>query len=255
MSKVSISTKSLRDRLIRLGHTVDDRGPLNTNVVPPPEMIITVAETLDDCQAPASGERYFVTLVDRVEYKPLIRTHPDFVLREPFAAAQEYEPVGGREMRGNFLLGPFRWLLSRLTRFPKILLWPEQRIRGSTEFVRAELETLEMPRLQEWLLAAGRQHTSPGAVVFDMSAVADCRVLWEVAEIVEASFFNYFIADVELREVYELDHHSKLVISVPDSNERTGLLQKLARYPEVIEDCSASFPAGDVRAASSRGGS
>ena len=226
----------LRNLLAQRGHSLGGDGKLDTDIFPPQKAIVTVAMNLDPCQAPAYRERYFTTLVDREECKPLIRNHPDFALPELFATALDNEPIGGRELRGNFLLGPFRWLLRRLVRFPQMLLWPENQIRASDGFMRRDWVLDEMPRLKGWLHGAGPPNA--GAIVLDPGDIADCRVLWEVAEQVEAGFDNYFVSDLAATEVYELHHHSKLFISIPGPSERQRLLDELSKYSEVLEDCS-----------------
>jgi len=211
---------------------------LDTNIFPPQNAIVTIAMNLDPCQAPAYRERYFATPLDTEECKPLLRNHPDFALPELLAIALDKEPIGGRNLRGNFLLGPFRWLLRRLVRFPKMLLWPENQIWASDGFMRGDCVLDEMPRLKGWLQGAGPVPPKAGAIVLDPGDIADCRVLWEVAEQVEAGFYNYFVSDLAATEVYELHHHSKLFISIHGPSERQSLLDELSKYSEVLEDCS-----------------
>jgi hypothetical protein len=241
MNKTFFPRTALRELLVRHGHVLGGDGEGSTDVSPAPEAIVTVAMDLDPTLDPAYRERYFATLLDRDDCKPLLRDHPDFALPEPFVAAVAKEPIGGRHMRGNFLLGPFRWLIRRLVRFPRLLLWPEHQIRASDGLMRVRWVLDEMPEFKGWLEGAGPVPSDAGAIELDLSDIADCRVLWEVAEQVEASFYNYFVGDPEATEVYELHHHSRVVVSIPEPSERQRLLNDLSRYHEVIEDCSGSI--------------
>ena len=199
---------------------------------------MTVGQNLDPLHDPTHRNHYFATLLDWEEDKPLLRNHPDFTLPESFAAALEVEPIGGRLNIGNFLLSPFRWLIHRLVRFPQLLLWPEHKTRALDGFVRSDQEHEEPPQLRAWLEEAGTIPSNADALILDTKASVDCKVLWEVAAQVESGFYNYFIADMQATEVYQLQHHSKVIVSIPESQERQRLLDELSRYPDVLENCS-----------------
>lgn len=240
MPRAFIPVAELRERLLLGGHVLDEDGDQNTDVYPPPDVIVTVATNLDPTQAPTHRERYFATLLDRQGDRPRLRLHADFALPEPFPGALTREMIGGRYWQGNFLLGPFRWAVRRLVRFPRVLLWPEHQIWASEGFVTDPWVLDEMPHLRRCLRTAGAVPRGAGAIELDPTDLADCRVLWEVAEQVEAGFYNYFLSDPQLNEVYELHHHSKVIVSIPESLSRVSLLAELARWPQLFEDCSAS---------------
>jgi hypothetical protein len=236
MSDRSLSVIELNSLLLRRGHRLWKRGeedPEGVEVCPPSDVIVTVALNLDPCQVPVYRDRYFATLVDDDRF-PLLGYEPHFELPEPFlqAAAQE------RRSYGAFMAGPFRWLIRRLMRFPRWLLWPEDQIRAMEHFVRDHWVLEEMPRLSDWLQRNPPVPPTAGALILNPTDRADSRVLWEVAEQVETSFYNYYVSDPDGVEVFELHHHSKVTISIPDENERRRLLNELSGYPDLLEDCS-----------------
>ena len=67
---------------------------------------------------------------------------------------------------------------------------------------------------------------------------SDCRVLWEVMNRVSQSCLDFFVADLDCREVYRLHHHGKVVVSIPDGSSRQKLLDDLAVHADLIEDYS-----------------
>jgi hypothetical protein len=75
-------------------------------------------------------------------------------------------------------------------------------------------------------------------VVLDLRRESDCRVLWDVMSRVSQSFFGFFVADPECREVYRLHHHDRVEMSIPDESSRRTLLDELDRRSDLIEDCS-----------------
>ena len=235
-----LSREQLRQQLIRSGHELNTDRESSTCVEPPPTTIATVGANLDPCQWKTHRERYFAMLLDDGS-RPMIRAHPNFTPTGAFAAALNFEPLGGRYIGGNFRLGPARWLIQRLARMPRIFLCPEDQIRTSDNFVREHWALEEMPRLRDWLREVGTVPVDAGAIALNTSAVGDCRVIWEVVAQVEAGFFNFFISDPQTEEVYELHHHSKVTASVPDPGGRQRLVDELAAYPDVLEDCSASL--------------
>jgi hypothetical protein len=241
MKGTFLTRAGLRKLLVQNGQIPPENSERGTEVCPTPEAIITVALNLDPFHDPACRERYFVTLLDPEDDKPLLRSRPAFVLPEPFATALDREPIGGRQMRGNFLLGPFRWLVRRLVRFPRLLVWPENQIRASDGFVTDPWALDEMPELEGWLQRGGTVPSDVGAIVLDPADVTDCRVLWEIAEQVEASFYNYFVSDPDASEVYMLHHHSKILASILESSEHERLLDELSSHADVLEDCSGSI--------------
>ncbi len=125
MNKMFLSLTELHKLLLRQGHILDADRKLNTDVAPTPEMVVTIANNLDPFHDPIHRNHYFASLLDWEEDKPLLRNHSDFTLPESFAAALDIEPIGGKYMSGNFLLGPFRWLI----RIPESLC-PSQHIVG-----------------------------------------------------------------------------------------------------------------------------
>ena len=222
--------------LRRGGHRLWARNiedPEGVEVWPRSDLVVTVAMNLDVCQPADCRDRFYAVLVDDGSF-PILRHHPDFALPESFGEAAAAE----RRSYGAFMAGSFRWALRRLARFPRVLLWPEDQIRSPGQFMRDPWVLEKMPHLREWLSREPSVPPTAGALVLDLFDAADCQVLWEVAEQVEASPFNYYICDPEGAEVYQLHHHSKVVISIPDARERRRLLEELSNYPDLLEDCS-----------------
>ena len=50
--------------------------------------------------------------------------------------------------------------------------------------------------------------------------------------------YDFFLADPAGHEVYQMHHHDKVVVSLPDGPARRELLAELAGRPDVFEDCS-----------------
>jgi len=236
MSNRTVSMPELNGLLRRSGHclwTGEVENPTSVEVWPRSDLIVTVSLGLDECQLPDCRERYFATLVDDDRF-PILRQHPNFAWPESFGEAAANQ---GRSF-GAFMAGPFRWLVCRLIRFPRLLLWPEDQIRSPDRFMRDHWVLDDMPRLKTWLSREPTVPSTAGALVLDPSNASDCLVLWEIAEQVESSFYNYYVSDFHGAEVYQLHHHSKVVVSIPDERERRRLLEELSAYPDLLEDCS-----------------
>jgi hypothetical protein len=236
MSNRSVSMLELNGLLLRSGHSLwtgDVEDPTSVEVWPRSDLIVTVACGLDECQLAEGRDRYFATLVDDDRF-PILRHHPDFALPESFGEAAALP----RRSYGAFMGGPFRWLVRRLIRFPHLLLWPENQIRSPDQFMRDHWVLEEMPRLKGWLSREPSVPPTAGALILDPSGASDCQVLWEAAEQVEQSFYNYYVSDPDGAEVYLLHHHSKVIVSIPDECERRRLLNAIADYPDLLEDCS-----------------
>lgn len=236
MGDRSLTAAELSSILTRSGQSLrrgDQEDSTGFEVWPSPDRIVTVALNLDPFQAPDYRDRYFATLVDD-DHFPLLQHAPNFNLPESFgeAAAQK------RRSHGAFMAGPFRWLVHRLMRLPRWLLWPEDRIRTLEGFVRDHWALDEMPKLRDWLKRDPPVPSTAVALILDPTEASDCRVLWEVAEQVEQSFYNYYVSDPDGAEVYQLHHHSKVILSIPDESERQRLLAELSEFPDLLEDCS-----------------
>jgi hypothetical protein len=236
MGDRSLTTTELNSLLAGSGHSLwrgnaEDRE--GVEVHPSPDLIVTVALNLDPCLRPAYRDHYFATWVDDDRF-PLIGYEPSFDPPEPFTEAAARE----RRSYGAFMAGPVRWLIRRLMRFPRWLLWPEDQIRAPDRFVRERWALEEMPRLREWLKREPPVPPTANALILNPADASDCQVFWGVAEQVEAGFYNYYVSDLEGAEVYQIHHHSKITISIPDERERRRLLDDLSGYPDLLDDCS-----------------
>jgi hypothetical protein len=236
MAMTLITANELHNRLVRAGHhsPPDEARICATDVWPPPETILTVAADLDPTLKPAGRQHYFACYLKSEEDPvPVLQEEPAFALPELFREVAKESPAGD-----CFLDGPFRWLLRRIARFDSVLLWPACREPGSGgAFTQAGLFE-ETPRLRGELPRDTASLAAIGAVILDIKREPDCRILWEVANQVSQSFFDYFVSDLECREVYRLHHHGKVVVSLPDGASRQGLLDELENWSDLIEDCS-----------------
>ncbi len=234
-----LTTTQLHTLLRDQGHTLrsEDTTAPCVDVQAPPEMIITVALDPDPTLKPIYRDRYFACLWNADE-EPLLRYAPAFALRGPFATVAEREP-GNNE----FVMGPVRWLLARLGRFQRVLLWPKDGFckdggPGVLLTVAGGGRTEQVPHLARWFALHAPQPEGVGAALLNLTDLGDCQVLWEAANLVGESDYDIFVSDVAAREVYLMHHHDKVVISIPEGEARRELLEQLARQDGLLEDCS-----------------
>src|SRR5262245_45760957 len=117
--KQVLTVGDLRRRLIEAGQERTDEAAGNTDVWPRPDTIATVALNLDPTLRTLYRERYYVCLLESEQNPvPVLQHDDEFDLSGPFRSA------AANGATNPFLIGPFRWLVHRLGRFPKVLLWP-----------------------------------------------------------------------------------------------------------------------------------
>lgn len=132
-----------------------------------------------------------------------------------------------------------RNFLTRLGRYPRVLLWPGSQLRDPEGGGFAQPGLLDdVPCLRQWLDDRGPSAAVVGAMVLGLSEQLDCRVLWAAARLVGGGFQNFFVADEEGSEVYCLHHHDKVVVSIPDQHSRSLLLEELTQWSALFEDWS-----------------
>jgi len=234
-----LTRTQLHDLLRDRGHTFWSAEPevATIDVWPSPEMIVTVGLDPDGTLKPPYRQRYF-PCVRNADEEPLLLHDPGFALAEPFGTAVEREPG-----KNYFAMGPVRWLISQITRFERVLLWPKGGFRGrdGLDFLLtvAGGERIDQaPYLAHWFERHAPEPAQVTAVLLHLSAQEDCQALWEAANLVGVWSYDFFLSDAAGREVYLLHHHDKLVISIPDAQARRELLEELARQHELLEDCS-----------------
>ena len=233
MAEVTITANELRNRLVLAGHAVLDGQEAICPIVvaPTPEAIVTVGMNLDPTLMPAYRCRYFACYLKSEEDPvPALRDDPSFALLEVARRVSMAYP--GDDC---FLGGPFRWLLRRIVRFDSVLLWPGNRESNSNGLLGLP-EEAPSPRKEQSSNSLGQDET--GAVVLDLKRESDWRILWQVASQVSQSSSDFFIADLECNEVYQMHHHGKVVASLPDGTSSQELLDELAGWSDLIEDCS-----------------
>jgi hypothetical protein len=218
-----------------------------TDVWPPPGIIVTVAAELDETLFPAYRKRYYVCRPDAEEL-PLLRADSRFALPQEFAnAAKRGRP------QGQFLLGPVRWLLVRIRRLPQLLLWPESTcLQDLDEFPLEYLRAV--PDLAARVRDVHRGQATVPVLALDTREEHDCSLLWSAAAAVDRACYNFYVADVCCQEVYLLHHHDKIVVSIPDPEARSALVEELKAYSEVLQDYSDYDSSMDFSAGGEEGG-
>jgi len=233
-----VTPEELHQRLVNHGHPVRSHGnspTVVTDVRPLAETVVTVAVEPDGTLKPAYRERYFACRCDATDF-PVAPNEPKLALPETLARV-----AGEESTQSCFLAGPVRWLVSRLARFPRLLLWPDGEYRSSdgNGLVHPELVS-ELPRLRARLDNVGPIGQPIGALVLHLDWHEDAAVFWEVATLVGGSHENFYVADVGATQVYLMHHHDKVVASVPDQHIRRLMLEELASLSHSFEDWSAT---------------
>jgi hypothetical protein len=96
----------------------------------------------------------------------------------------------------------------------------------------------EVPELRRVLPPDRADLAEIGAVVLDRDSSQACRILWQVANQVAQSFYDFFVSDPNCNEVYRLHHHRSIFVSIPNEESRRELLDDLTSWSSLIEDCS-----------------
>jgi hypothetical protein len=216
--------------------------PAANCILPPADIHITIGANLDPTLKPAHRERYYCCLLfSEEEPFAAIRDDPDFLLPPYFQDAETDQPGDGA-----LIEGPFRWLLEQLLQFERVLLWPAARNPSSepTGFDQPHLLD-DLPRLRARLPTDSKALADVGVVVLDLAIAEDCRLLWEVANLVSSSSEDWYVSDADCLEVYLMHHHDKVVVSIPDKDRRDEVLLELDDLSDLIEDCSGYGSAWD----------
>ncbi len=141
-----------------------------------------------------------------------------------------------------FLNGPMRWLISRIKRFDRIVLWPSASLRRSLMQLATGREVPEVDAeefaLGQRMQAAGIDSSFEGALVLDVSQPEDCELVWLLARVVSCGFCNAYLADSSFCDVYELHHHNRIAMSIPSGERRQQLLDDLTKLDDVFVNCS-----------------
>jgi hypothetical protein len=231
-----VGLQELSKRLAMNGHQLwpeTVRHSSSTDVWPSPATIATVAMELDGTLPPSYRHRYFACVLD-AEEQPILQYHAAFQLSTPFDSIRVQEPP-----RGHFMVGPFLWLLRRLRGFSRILLWPREKYRktdGVWFFNPWEVD--HVGALFEWAREAALNSLPVDAVMLDLVRQRDCRVLWQIGNLVADSHLDYYVSNADVTEVYLLHHHDKVIISIPNADLRRKVIRELNEVSDVITDCS-----------------
>jgi hypothetical protein len=244
MATCFLSREELRRRLQQQGHStwldVEVQGN-TTDILPSPDIIITIALDTDATLRTACRERYYVCAKDECG-EPLLYQDARFILPSCFLSASALEPPSG-----DFMLGPMPWLFVRLVQLSKILLWPNDKYRqldGSWCFQYWEQDQVQL--IQQRFRSAKHNSSSTGAMILDLEEPVDSHIVWQVANYVARSSRDFFVSDLECREVYVLHHHDQVVISIPDSLRRDSLIHELNQQSHVLTDLSGYTSSTDA---------
>jgi hypothetical protein len=230
-----ISSDELLRRLIRARHHITgDPEACSTDAGPTPETIVTVGLNLDPTLKPEYRQRYFACLLESEKNPvPVIQYEPLFALAERFRRAAEEHPAVG-----EFVDGPFRWVLHRLEGRREVLLWPRSRKGCPGGTFENALKSEALPELEQRLGAITASLAGVGALVLDTIDPANCGLVWEVANHVRNSITDFYLSEPACSEVYVLHHHEMVQALVPDDWARHCLVEELECWDDVLEDCS-----------------
>lgn len=234
MNGIILTATELRRRLASQGHLVRMLGEPTGGLDPraTPDTIVTVALDADPTLKEAYRERYFVYVRDGDD---------PFIAKRGSAmeVPESFARIAAESASSDFVAGPVHWLLMRLRRFPRVLLWPDLEYRppdGDGLVHRGVLD--ELPELRARLDRVARPAEPVGALILDLASEEDAACLLEVAVRVGWSNENFYVSDESTSEVYELHHHEKLVAIVPEQHTRRLLLEELAELSDLFEDWS-----------------
>jgi hypothetical protein len=225
-----------RSRLDAQGHHVaPGRESAGTFTLwPGADTIVTVAVEPDGTLRRRFRERFF-----------LCESDPERVFRftgcpEPhrtrWLRLVDRQPLGYWR---DFLAGPGAWTLSRLLRFPEMVVWAERGLRWAD---------LEHPHYREWGLEVPAEVASSFAAAGEADPFRP-RVLQSgdelFADAVGACFLfalddlrDCYFADREGTEVYLAHHHDKVVVSIPTPEARRELLEGIEETAWLFTDVS-----------------
>ena len=139
----------------------------------------------------------------------------------------------------DFLAGPGSWLLSRLARFPKVVVWGVQGL--SWDQLDCSIHRgwgMEVPAAAAGFFAAT---AGPDALRPRLLPVRDERFVAVLAACLlfaSVGLRDCYLADAEAAEVYLAHHHDKVAISIPDTAVRKKLLRELAEAAWLFTDVS-----------------
>ncbi len=237
MDSVVIRPDDLYCRLIDRGHCVEDLGADGrVSVLPPPDIIVTIALDPDPTQDLNHRQRYFVVCCSD-NGDPAIFCHPYFLLSKSFSeAASQERPVN------DYAKGPVVWLLQRLSTFGRVLVWPNgiawRRNPGGRFLEDGVFD--DLPQIRPWMGHPGQSPLPEDmvAIGLDVTEPADCKVIWRIANFSARSCDEFFMADANCNEVYYLHHHEKIIVSIPDDRTRANLVGQLVSRTDLFTDYS-----------------
>jgi hypothetical protein len=176
-----LGRSNLHRRLQRQGHSFWAMSPQatdSTDVSPPPDIRVTVAVEPDSILNPEYRNRYFAFRAEYVD-EPLLPCDVHFPLPEAFKMAAEHDLAVG-----DLMAGPVRWLLHRLARFLRIIVWPmSTNLTYTADGWLHEIfgQVSELRQLHPQACPAGE---GAGAILLDQKNPADAQILWSVANYV-----------------------------------------------------------------------
>ncbi len=236
-----------RARLEKQGHRVftpERQTATGFSLSPDAETRITVAVDPDGVLKPQYRERFF-----------LCAPEPEQVFRvfgcpEPhrtrWLELLSLQPPGYWQ---DFLAGPGSWLLCRLTRFRKVVVWADRGLPW--DGLDCPLHWgwgMKVPTLAAPFFATGPESNLPQVIAVCESHFADAVAACLLFASVELR--DCYLADEKGAEVYLAHHHDEVFVSLPDEGTRGALLRELADAPWLLADVSGygSFDEEDTEA-------
>jgi hypothetical protein len=205
-------------------------------------VLITVTVDVDQPQYPHGRERFFLCV-----------TEPEKVFRGvscPKLHQERWRELVSRQPPGywqDFLAGPGSWLLARLARFQRVVAWADRGLPwdglDSLEYRQWGM-VIPTAAAPFFAATAGPEATRPRLVpVSDgrfPDVVAACLLFSSVG------LRDCYLADEAGTEVYQVQHHDKVVVSIPNVESRDQLLRRLEDAPWLFTDDSENrFPSDE----------
>jgi hypothetical protein len=231
--------EELRTLLLSRGHRLQepDDIPGHLTIDPPEDVYLTVALQPDVVLFRLWRERYYLCKPDSRSILATANVPEDFQRR--------WESMLKGVMPGQpraVIAGLATWTVTRLIRCDRVYVWPDKPF-GLYEFYR-DIACEQVSGALGSTVGSGplRRHLDADPLV--KAAVLDPKdpdfpflianyFLFSSQNFVEI----YFTAD-DGSEVFQMHHHDKVVVSIPDATTRSALLAELSSNPALFTDAS-----------------
>jgi hypothetical protein len=240
----SQSLDNLRVMLLSAGHELAEPGSTDVRVCPTPDLRIVVATQPDVTLYPAH-RRHFFLCRPRAE-SILIRAGCPFTLCRQWS--ELLVRMHGRHSR-EVLAGPGTWLLSRLIKHDPILIWGVGSGYWEQSYCDSEYEVIENELGTRIDFGPWRKHLIEGTcqTTHYLSPQDEQfpHILAAYLLLSSYNFFEFYLANINCTEVYEIHHHDKVTASVPVPELKVQILKDLTANPDLYIDVSGYHCAWD----------